>query len=916
MSSYYDTNKATCANSPEYLQNDEIPPHFPTEGLYIGSLSRDDSTFLPALVDIRAIKGLCFLYDNEFQRKIVNRCLERLVWRIALTVPSHLCDLILFNGGNPGDAFNEHIRLNSFLFDNRLQKVYLDSDLDVFSTVVNNIYRSIMNRMSTIRCAGKKDLTELNEFLGDEARIKYQFIFLTDFPRHIKSDLAERLSQIVESGNKAGVHVILSWDMHADIDDTAASTPSFNANKMLSNMELLFPRGDRYYFRNSGHDDILNSFVLNIDGDAKEVIDTDGILRSIDLLAETAKKSIAPKILSPDFDGLRDMEYEIATDGIEVVVGQDFNDKHPVHFRLDSGDYIHSFILGQSGSGKSVLLNTIISSAILKYSPEDLMLYLLDFKGVEFNRYKGLKHTKAVLVDNSDLQMTLEVLRELKEEHRQRILLFAREGVKNIKGYNRKYPDKRIPQILFVADECQLLLKTNTAGGPENALIGEMGEILNIIATQGRSQGIHMLLATQQLDDTNISGQILKNLTECFLLMSAPDDANKLVPDSGEITSKQLTGIACYYHKLELQSQVRTFFAPDEELDAAIEKAQKKAELFPGNGEHYFCGSSKYYLKEDLREQLPDKSMGDCVTARIGRTIKVDSTTAIIPLRKDFNEHILFWGANKEEQATGVLMNALISLIHSSRGQGRPYRVLVIDCIPSAGRPYKRILNELAANGLCSLVDRPNSGSILRELVDSVKNGLDSPTILAIIGAERFVEVKRDFPLHSAPTLDRSYDFSISEIEDIPNLEIDESAVIPELTEEQKEMLQKMLQAESPESQNDKTPKEMGFKQAIMFLLREGAYHDIHILMQVDKPNDILFTDEYDVEAAKQFRHKVILKSENKYLNPFLFGQEIDVQELSDDPEHLRSYYYPEDDDPVLITPYLLPDLSIVEDLF
>ena len=63
--------------------------------------------------------------------------------------------------------------------------------------------------------------------------------------------------------------------------------------------------------------------------------------------------------------------------------------------RFNSGDYIHAFILGQSGSGKSVLLNNIITSAINKYAPEDLMLYLMDFKGVEFNRYRGIRHAKA-----------------------------------------------------------------------------------------------------------------------------------------------------------------------------------------------------------------------------------------------------------------------------------------------------------------------------------------------------------------------------------------------------------------------------------------------------------------------------------------------------------------------------------------
>lgn len=120
------------------------------------------------------------------------------------------------------------------------------------------------------------------------------------------------------------------------------------------------------------------------------------------------------------------------------------------------------------------------------------MLYLMDFKGVEFNRYKGLKHTKAVLVDNSDSQMTLEVLRELKEENKRRVKLWQKEQVSNIDGYNKKYPDTRLPQILFVADECQVMFK-ETANGQERLISREISEILNIIATQGRSHRLACL---------------------------------------------------------------------------------------------------------------------------------------------------------------------------------------------------------------------------------------------------------------------------------------------------------------------------------------------------------------------------------------------------------------------------------------
>jgi hypothetical protein len=88
--------------------------------------------------------------------------------------------------------------------------------------------------------------------------------------------------------------------------------------------------------------------------------------------------------------------------------------------------------------------------------------------------------------------------------------------------------------------------------------------------------------------------------------------------------------------------------------------------------------------------------------------------------------------------------------------------------------------------------------------------------------------------------------------------------------------------------------------------------HDVHLLLQVDKPSNILFGDEYDVDAAKKCRHKVILRSENKYLSPLRFSQDIDVEMLGDERGRLRAYYYPDDDDPALFTPYQMPDTDIV----
>ena len=534
MANYYDNHAATSANSKRMMPKDDEEQHFPVEGLYFGSLS-GGNTELPALFDLSGEKGLCFMYSDNNTRECANRCIEQLAWRIAMTVPSNLCDLILFNGGRPGDAFNSHSRINKYLLDNRDTELYYDGNLQEFSSLLQDIYRSINERMRDIRSEGKNSLYELNELLGKEARQKYTFILLTDFPVNLTPELGTLLSKIIESGSKAGVYVIMSWDMNGDFTSTTQAPNMFNAQKMLQSLEMIVPKGGRLYFKNSSNDEMMNRFVLNLESTPINHQDANAYLEKIDQLVEKAKKRIKPKALKPDYSTLRDNDYVPAMKGVSVVVGKDIHDKREVSFSFMAHDFIHGFVLGQSGSGKSVLLNNIITSAVLKYSPQDLMLYLMDFKGVEFNAYRGLKHTKAVLVDSSDPQMTLEVLRELFEEDKRRRKLWISESVKSIDGYNEKHQENRLPQIVFVADECQVMFK-QPSNDSERIILKEISDILVHIAKIGRSQGIHMLLATQQLGEVNIHNDILENLTECFILRSAPRDSDRLVPESSGLS--------------------------------------------------------------------------------------------------------------------------------------------------------------------------------------------------------------------------------------------------------------------------------------------------------------------------------------------------------------------------------------------
>lgn len=303
--------------------------HFPSEGLFFGNLSNAQVN-LPALFNLNRGKEFCIMYGNPDAREKANRCLERLAWRLALTVPANLCDIVLFNGGRLGDAFDTLSRINQTLCSGRKEKVYYDGNLKEFAKLLENIYAAIANRMASIRIEGKDNLYELNTALGSEATIKYQFIILTDFPNSLTPELGVLLYKIIESGSKAGIYVLMSWDVNADFSGSSSMSNSFDTKKMLSALELVVPKNGRYYLKNSIDDNKLNQLNLTLDSSSVDYATSLGFLDEIDARVKHAIESAKPKILKQDFEGLKNEAYSPVCDDLNIAIGKDVHDKHSV----------------------------------------------------------------------------------------------------------------------------------------------------------------------------------------------------------------------------------------------------------------------------------------------------------------------------------------------------------------------------------------------------------------------------------------------------------------------------------------------------------------------------------------------------------------------------------------------------------
>ncbi|WP_213010979.1 FtsK/SpoIIIE domain-containing protein [Paractinoplanes toevensis] len=398
----------------------------------------------------------------------------------------------------------------------------------------------------------------------------------------------------------------------------------------------------------------------------------------------------------------------------------------------------HALIAGPSGTGKTNLIYAWMGALAARYSPQELAFYLLDFKeGVSFARFapgrrdpSWLPHVRLVGVNvNTDREFGLALLRFLGEELRRRADAAKRYEVTNLAELRAEDPAGHWPRIVAVVDEFQVLLSGR------DAVAAEAVDLLEDLARRGRSQGIHMILASQDVSGIEaLWGR--PALVAQFSLRIALPRARRVLTETNtaaESLPRYHAVVNADSGATEANKVVRVPAAGDRDRWNALQHRLWRSRPEGDGPPRLFDGDVIPRLSEspDFNRLAPVEGT-PAPTVLLGETIDVAARSARTVLRRAPGRNLAILGTRTEE-ACAILATAGVSLAAQFPPDGARFSILCLD--PDA-RPAAEALCERLPD--CGLFWADNADWLLEDAASEASASwpADRPHFLMIYAAD------------------------------------------------------------------------------------------------------------------------------------------------------------------------------------
>lgn len=624
---------------------------------YVGG-SKFDFNFFNTNVTIDRREYLPFLnahhYLFRYAGKDRQKCLDAtntLISRSLMAVSSGGLHLTMIDANGMNGTNDEFKSLSRNVFRVSSRSVDIMKVLDEIVLHIENVIQNML--------AGHDSLVDYNN--NKENKEQYRVLVIEDFPTGIPMEGINQLKKILKNGIRAGVVAILL----VNEDEINRSEDALKAFRLLDleqfkvNTSLfdfvnnVLPQENREFNPKFHFDVFSNALIKRIVASVNKgfEVQTETVLHLEDYLPDRK-------------------EWWTGTSAslVEIPFGMT-NSKAIAQLRItqESGQN-SAVVIGIPGSGKSVFLHSIIVDAAIKYSPDELQMYLLDFSGVEFNTYANHKLPHArVIAPEAEREFGLSVLRELKEEGARRMTLCRENEVTSIVQYRKKNPNIVMPRILVIIDEFQKIFEMEN-----DAISKEANSIIHIIIQEYRKFGINLILATQIVPSSFVLPTDL--IANRVVFKSQPKDFSALISWQGNMMPNLRTG-QCIYNAesgaVFANEQAQGFFIPLQDVEKIVDELDAKARsLNYGNKDLIvFRGNDLPDFKERRlpKQYLVVQDLPEEVLVLLGQSIAISDTDVCAVLRKESTNNLLIIGGEKDV-AQNMMLHAALSttLSHTS----------------------------------------------------------------------------------------------------------------------------------------------------------------------------------------------------------------------------------------------------------
>jgi len=486
--------------------------------------------------------NICITYQNEDAG--LWKIIESIAMKFIISYPAKFKNIAAVHNIRTNSEFlgimgriRRMCDANELVFEKNNSKGVSNSSDEIRHTV-QSIANLLDERIGKLY--GYDNIIEYNKNNPDNIQ-PLTLLFVKDLDAEKNEDQIEYLKDIANGGEKVGIFVI--WINKEDVTSKVFAGQS-DVNKLFGHI-FKYEKG------------LLKQGTVNVDCTVGlEYLGDDwyaGVKKQLN------NYSTAIDLLSFN-DGISGLNKKDYSRTLYIPIGK--QDADASILALDSKDeYCHAVVAGTTGSGKTSLLHSIILGGAYHYSPQELEIWLFDFKqgGVEFNIYKSLKHLK-VLALNSHKQDVFEILDYLIDTMEQRGNIIRSKGMQDINGYNNSGVDKKLPRIIVVIDEYTVLANSHKC-------IAQ----LEHVAKQGRAYGISLIMSSQEVDNS-FSG-VIKQMKHRFEF--GKTGHSSLIDENysrfGDITSVKGT---CIYQRK--QGAVKMRVAYTDKIYDAIQEINKK----------------------------------------------------------------------------------------------------------------------------------------------------------------------------------------------------------------------------------------------------------------------------------------------------------------------------------------------------